>query len=87
MRGAGIVTANGATRSDIAYLEVLAGAKGRPMGERAISASLHSMQREEIADEIEPFLLDKKYVEITARGREITWQGKDFLTKVRELMK
>jgi holliday junction DNA helicase RuvB len=87
MRGAGIVYANGTTRNDMAYLQLLANAKGRPMGERAISASLHTVPREEIADDVEPFLIDKDYVAITARGREITWKGKQFLDQVRELTK
>jgi Holliday junction resolvasome RuvABC ATP-dependent DNA helicase subunit len=83
MRGAGIVFANGTTRNDLAYMQLLENAKGRPMGERAIAASLHAIPREEIGDDIEPFLIDKEYIAITARGREITWKGRQFMDQVK----
>lgn len=83
MNGNGIVTSNGITRNDLRYLDVLARG-GRPMGVGAIEASLYDLQRDDIKDDVEPWLIELRYMDITSKGRELTYEGKQFLTQVKD---
>ncbi|MFV0482447.1 MAG: Holliday junction branch migration DNA helicase RuvB [Campylobacteraceae bacterium] len=56
---------------DIRFLNILLGAKGRPIGLSTISAAL-SEDEGTVEDIIEPYLIAKGYIERTARGRVAT---------------
>ncbi len=62
---------------DLRFLELLLGAKGRPMGLGTIAATL-SEDEGTIEDVIEPFLIANGYVEKTARGRVATPKCYDY---------
>lgn len=78
MRGRGIRYANGVTRDDVRYLELLQ-REARPMGERAIRAHLYDIDQQIISDDIEPFLLHLEFIAVIDKGRKITSAGKTFL--------
>ncbi len=61
----------GFDEQDIQLLELLVGAKGKPMGLSTISAAL-SEDEGTIEDVLEPYLLANGYIERTARGRIAT---------------
>ena len=61
----------GFDEEDIALLELLVSAKGKPMGLSTISAAL-SEDEGTIEDVLEPYLLSNGYIERTARGRIAT---------------
>jgi len=61
----------GFDEQDIQLLELLVGAKGRPMGLSTIGAAL-SEDEGTIEDVLEPYLLANGYIERTARGRIAT---------------
>jgi Holliday junction resolvasome RuvABC ATP-dependent DNA helicase subunit len=84
MHGRGIRYANGITRDDVRYLELLR-REGRPMGERAIRAHLYDVDQAIISDDIEPFLLSLEFIAVTDKGRQITLAGKNFLKEARSL--
>jgi Holliday junction DNA helicase RuvB len=65
------VNALGFDEQDLQLLELLAGAKKRPMGLSTIAAAL-SEDEGTIEDVIEPYLLANGYIERTARGRIAT---------------
>ncbi|EJB14024.1 holliday junction DNA helicase RuvB [Helicobacter pylori CPY1313] len=61
----------GFDEADLAYLSLLANAKGRPVGLNTIAASMREDEGT-IEDVIEPFLLANGYLERTAKGRIAT---------------
>jgi Holliday junction DNA helicase RuvB len=61
----------GFDEEDIRLLELLVGAKGKPMGLSTIGAAL-SEDEGTIEDVLEPYLLANGYIERTARGRIAT---------------
>lgn len=88
-RGKGILGVNGITRNDIHVLRVIAklngpASKPRPAGAGLIVAQLGEIDRREIRDEIEPFLIAKGYITSTERGRVITARGRMLLDEFQE---
>lgn len=88
-RGRGILGKNGTTRNDVEVLRVLAKLNGsttrpRPAGAGLIAAQCQEIDRIEIRDEIEPFLLRMGYITSTERGRLITMQGRRLLDEFQE---
>ena len=65
------VNSVGFDEQDIKLLELLIGAKGRPMGLATIAAAL-SEDEGTIEDVLEPYLIANGYIERTARGRVAT---------------
>ncbi len=80
-RGMGIQFANGISKNDLEYLRLMKAQDGRPLGINAISSMLLSASREEIEDDIEPFLIRKSLIKLGAKGRELTPTGIDFLNR------
>ena len=80
-RGMGILFANGISKQDLEYLKLIKAQDGRPVGINAISSMLLSASREEIEDDIEPFLIRKALIKLGAKGRELTHTGSDFLRR------
>lgn len=76
--GQGILYGRGETRNDVRYMNLL---KQRPLGETAIAAHLHDVERDAIGEDIEPFLLDCGYIEITPKGRALTRAGLKWLSE------
>lgn len=76
--GQGILYGRGETRNDVRYMNLL---KQRPLGESAIVAHLHDVERDAITEDIEPFLLDNGYIEITPKGRALTRSGLKWLSE------
>lgn len=78
-RGSGIVAYDGLTRNDVIYLRTLARLNGRvkpkPAGINLVTANLPEIERHEVLQEIEPFLLQRRNIESTERGRLITATG------------
>lgn len=80
-RGRGILGKNGTTRNDIHVLRAIAKLNGsqvkpRPAGAGLIAAQMQDIDRIEIRDEVEPFLLRMGFVTSTERGRLITLKGR-----------
>lgn len=80
--GLGIVSRNGLTHDDLAYLDVLADER-RPVGERVIIASLGGIESVRIRDEIEPYLKRLEYIRLAKDGRVITPDGLDALSRIK----
>jgi Holliday junction resolvasome RuvABC ATP-dependent DNA helicase subunit len=72
------VDENGLTLTDLEYLNILEG-ENRPVGERAITNMLGTVDRERITDEIEPFLRRRGFIRFGPQGREITPAGREYL--------
>ena len=68
------VNSVGFDEQDIRLLELLIGAKGRPMGLATIAAAL-SEDEGTIEDVLEPYLIANGYIERTARGRVATMKA------------
>lgn len=88
-RGRGILGKNGTTRNDIHVLRAIAKLNGpalkpRPAGAGLIASQLQDIDRIEIRDEIEPFLLRNNYISSTERGRVITSRGRMLLDEFQE---
>lgn len=84
MHGRGIRFANGATRDDVRYLEVLM-KEGRPVGESVLMAAMFDVDAMRVSEDIEPYLLLKGYMAVTPKGRKITLQGEQFVRDAREI--
>lgn len=82
MYGLGIVSRNGLTHDDLAYLAVLAKER-RPLGERVIIASLEGIESERVRDEIEPLLKRYGYIALAKDGRVITPDGLDAYNRIK----
>lgn len=82
MHGRGIRFANGATRDDVRYLDVLM-REGRPIGESVLMASMFDVDAARVSDDIETFCLLKDYIRITPKGRVITFKGQQFLNEAK----
>lgn len=80
--GLGIVSRNGLTHDDLAYLDVLADER-RPVGERVIIASLGGIESIRVRDEIEPYLKRLEYIRLAKDGRVITPDGLDALNRIK----
>lgn len=72
------VDENGFDELDLAFLNLLAKAKGRAIGLSTIAAALSEDERT-IEDIIEPYLLSNNYVERTPKGRIATKKTYDLL--------
>ena len=72
------VDKNGFDELDLAFLDLLVKAGGKPLGLSTISASLSEDERT-IEDVIEPYLLANNYIERTSRGRIATKKAYDLL--------
>lgn len=70
----------GLTSTDLEYLSLLA-RENRPVGEQMIINILGTVDRDRVIDEIEPFLRSLGFVRFGPRGREITEEGRDYLTE------
>ncbi len=86
MHGRGIRFANGATRDDLRYLDTLL-REGRAVGESILKASLFDVDELRVSEDIEPWLLLKGYMTVTAKGRKITLAGEQFVRDAREIEK
>lgn len=73
---------NGLRPLDLEYLEVLERAN-RPLGEDSIANQLGTVDRDQVANEIEPALLRIRLIERTQTGRAITAAGRDYLARRR----
>jgi Holliday junction resolvasome RuvABC ATP-dependent DNA helicase subunit len=82
MFGLGIVSRNGLTHDDLAYLAVLVKER-RPVGERVIIASLEGIESERVRDEIEPLLKRFGYIALAKDGRVITPDGMDAYNRIK----
>jgi Holliday junction resolvasome RuvABC ATP-dependent DNA helicase subunit len=69
---------NGLTLTDLEYLNILEG-EHRPVGEKAITNMLGTVDRERITDEIEPFLRRRGFIRFGPQGREITPAGREYI--------
>lgn len=79
MNGRGIIGVDGETMNDLRYMAVIAKAgRSAAVGAAALIASLRDMERDEILRDIEPFLLDRGYITMTSKGRELTYAGRTF---------
>ncbi|WP_197271572.1 Holliday junction branch migration DNA helicase RuvB [Helicobacter ailurogastricus] len=65
------VDIHGLDSLDLRYLNLLVGAKGRPLGLNTLAASMHE-DESTLEEVIEPFLLANGYLERTAKGRVAT---------------
>ena len=72
------VDENGFDELDLAFLDLLVKARGKPLGLSTISANLSEDERT-IEDVIEPYLLANSYVERTPKGRIATKKTYDLL--------
>ncbi len=73
---------NGLRPLDLEYMEVLERAN-RPLGEDSIANQLGTVDRDQVANEIEPALLRIRLIERTQTGRAITAAGRDYLARRR----
>lgn len=69
---------NGLTLIDREYLNILE-QEQRPVGEKAITNMLGTVDRERITDEIEPFLRRRGFIRFGPQGREITPKGREYV--------
>ena len=72
------INSHGFDEMDIRLLELLAAAKGRPMGLSTIAAAL-SEDEGTVEDVLEPYLIANGYLERTAKGRKATRKTYDVL--------
>ncbi len=85
MNGRGVMFANGTTRDDLRYMELLYRER-RPVGESLIEQVMHDLDGARISEDIEPFLLLKQYISITSKGRVITTAGQQFVRDARDIL-
>lgn len=88
LRDRGILTTTGLTRKDIRYLNALAGnCKNRydpsATGEQVLHALLSDIDRHELADDIEPFLVGRGLVKVTEKGRVLAKGGWEVVEEFR----
>jgi Holliday junction resolvasome RuvABC ATP-dependent DNA helicase subunit len=69
---------NGITQRDVTLMRVLAEAS-KPMSLTALVGSLHLNTPAELTEVVEPYLLYRRWIAITSKGREITREGRDML--------
>jgi len=72
------INSHGFDEMDLRLLNLLASAKGRPMGLSTIAAAL-SEDEGTVEDVLEPYLIANGYLERTAKGRKATRQTYDVL--------
>jgi len=84
MHGRGVRYANGLTRDDVRYLELLQ-REQRALGENAIKAQLSDLDPLRVTDDIEPYLMLLGLIGITQKGRQITASGQRFMREAREI--
>ncbi len=73
------INSHGFDEMDIRLLQLLASAKGRPMGLSTIAAAL-SEDEGTVEDVLEPYLIANGYLERTAKGRKATRKTYDVLS-------
>ena len=79
-----LIDENGLGGIDIEYLELLE-REDRPLGERNILTMLSNIDKDRFLEEVEPLLVGRmKLVRRTARGREITSEGRRYLIDLRK---
>lgn len=77
----GITSTNGISKNDERYMEVLRVNKattttgGKPLGLNTIVSTLYDLERSEVIEEIEAWLLRLGYIQIVQGGRVLTWNG------------
>jgi Holliday junction resolvasome RuvABC ATP-dependent DNA helicase subunit len=69
---------NGITTRDVALMKILAEAK-KPMSLTALVGALHLNTPTELTEIVEPYLMYRRWIAITSKGREITRDGLDML--------
>jgi Holliday junction resolvasome RuvABC ATP-dependent DNA helicase subunit len=74
---------NGITQRDVTLMRLLADA-GRPMSLTALVGSLHLNTPSELTEVIEPYLLYRRWIAVTSKGREITREGREMLRHIEE---
>jgi len=86
----GITSANGISKNDERYMEVLHTNKatssmgGKPLGLNTVIATLYDLERSEVIDEIEAWLLKLGYINIVQGGRVLTGSGSRYVQNVIE---
>ncbi|MCL5999215.1 MAG: AAA family ATPase [Chloroflexi bacterium] len=83
MNGRSILYVNGITRDDMRYLATLNHEK-RAIGESVVMASLYDVDPTRISEDIEPYLLQMRFIVITPKGRQLTAYGSKFLNQAYE---
>jgi Holliday junction resolvasome RuvABC ATP-dependent DNA helicase subunit len=74
---------NGITQRDVTLMRVLKDAH-KPMSLTSLVGSLHLNTPAELTEVIEPYLLYRRWIMITSKGREITRDGIDMLRHIDE---
>jgi Holliday junction resolvasome RuvABC ATP-dependent DNA helicase subunit len=74
---------NGITTRDVALMKILAEAK-KPMSLTSLVGALHLNTPTELTEIIEPYLMYRRWIAITSKGREITRDGLDMLRYVED---
>jgi Holliday junction resolvasome RuvABC ATP-dependent DNA helicase subunit len=72
---------NGITQRDVALMRILAEAK-KPMSLTALVGALHLNTPSELTEVLEPYLIYRRWIQITSKGREITRDGIDMLLAI-----
>jgi holliday junction DNA helicase RuvB len=72
---------NGITQRDVALMRILAEAK-KPMSLTALVGALHLNTPSELTEVLEPYLIYRRWIQITSKGREITRDGLDMLLAI-----
>ena len=81
----GITSTNGISKNDERYMEVLYKNKattatgGKPIALNTVTAMLYDLEREEVVDEIEAWLLKLGYLAIVQGGRVLTGAGQRYV--------
>ncbi len=74
---------NGITQRDVALLRILFEAR-KPMSLTALVGSLHLNTPSELTEILEPYLIHRRWIGISSKGREITRDGIEMLKTIDE---
>ena len=74
---------NGINQRDVALMRILAEAK-KPMSLTALVGALHLNTPNELTEVLEPYLIFRRWITITSKGREITRDGLEMLRFIDE---
>jgi Holliday junction resolvasome RuvABC ATP-dependent DNA helicase subunit len=77
---------NGITQRDVSLMRMLNEAR-KPMSLTSLVGSLHLNTPTELTEVIEPYLLYRRWIMITSKGREITRDGIEMLRHIDEFEK
>jgi Holliday junction resolvasome RuvABC ATP-dependent DNA helicase subunit len=72
---------NGITQRDVALMRILADAH-KPMSLTALVGALHLNTPSEMTEVLEPYLIYRRWIQITSKGREITRDGLEMLRTI-----